>query len=125
MASTINQDTSINSQNSRWLTSLLAIGILLGIGFRFFEIDRKLYWHDEVYTSIRAAGFTRQQIDDELFQNRIVPAPELQKYQRIKPGSTAADTIRSLALEDPQHPPLYFLMARLWMQQFGSSVAAS
>ena len=128
MASTTPQDTSVNPkipQNPRLLISLLAIGILLGIGFRFFELDRKLYWHDEVYTSIRAAGFTRQEIDNELFQNRIVPAPELQKYQRIKPGSTAVDTIRSLALEDPQHPPLYFLMARWWMQQFGSSLTAS
>ncbi len=125
MASTTHQDTSVNTKNSRWLIGLLAIGILLGIGFRFFELDRKLYWHDEAYTSIRAAGFTRQQIDDELFQNRIIPAPELQKYQQIKPGSTEADTIRSLALEDPQHPPLYFLMARWWMQQFGSSLTAS
>ncbi|MEG4120174.1 glycosyltransferase family 39 protein [Microcoleus sp. N9_B4] len=125
MGSTTHQDTSVNTKNSRWLMSLLAIGILLGIGFRFFEIDRKLYWHDEAYTSIRAAGFTRQEIDDELFQNRIVPAPELQKYQRIKPGTTEADTIRSLALEDPQHPPLYFLLARWWMQQFGSSLTAS
>ena len=132
MASTIRQDKSVVSAangadrtNSPWLLSLLAIAILLGIGFRFFELDRKLYWHDEAYTSIRAAGFTRQEIDDELFQNRIVPAPELQKYQRIKPGSTAADTIHSLALEDPQHPPLYFLMARVWMQEFGSSLTAS
>ncbi len=125
MGSTTHQDTSVNTKNSRWLMSLLAIGILLGIGFRFFELDRKLYWHDEAYTSIRTAGFTRQEIDDKLFQNRIVAAPELQKYQRIKPGSTEADTIRSLALEDPQHPPLYFLMARWWMQQFGSSLTAS
>ncbi|AFZ05310.1 glycosyl transferase family 39 [Oscillatoria nigro-viridis PCC 7112] len=125
MGSKTHQDTSVNTKNSRWLMNLLAIGILLGIGFRFFEIDRKLYWHDEAYTSIRAAGFTRQEIDGELFQNRIVPAPELQKYQRIKPGSTEADTIRSLALEDPQHPPLYFLLARWWMQQFGSSLTAS
>jgi uncharacterized membrane protein len=125
MGSTTHQDTSVNTKNSRWLMSLLAIGILLGIGFRFFDLDRKLYWHDEAYTSIRAAGFTRQEIDDKLFQNRIVPAPELQKYQRIKPGSTEADTIRSLALEDPQHPPLYFLMARWWMLQFGSSLTAS
>ncbi len=124
MASTTHQDTS-HTKNSRWPIGLLAIGILLGIGFRFFEIDRKLYWHDEAYTSLRAAGFTRQEIDDELFQNRIVPAPELQKYQRIKPGSTAADTIHSLTLEDPQHPPLYFLAARLWMQEFGSSLTAS
>lgn len=119
------QDKSVDRPNSRWLLSLCAIAIVLGIGFRFFELDRKLYWHDEAYTSIRAAGFTRQQIDDELFQNRIVPAPQLQKYQQIKPGSTAADTIHSLALEDPQHPPLYFLMARFWMQQFGPSIAAS
>ena len=125
MGSTTHQDTSVNTKNSRWLMSLLAIGILLGIGFRFFDLDHKLYWHDEAYTSIRAAGFTRQEIDDKLFQNRIVAAPELQKYQRIKPGSTEADTIRSLALEDPQHPPLYFLMARWWMQQFGSSLTAS
>jgi uncharacterized membrane protein len=125
MPSTTHQDTSVNPKKLQWLINLLAIGILLGIGFRFFELDRKLYWHDEVYTSIRAAGFTRQEIDNELFQNRIVPAPELQKYQRIKPGSTAVDTIRSLALEDPQHPPLYFLMARVWMQEFGSSLTAS
>jgi uncharacterized membrane protein len=131
MESTTHLDESVVSaaleedRPNPWLLSLLAIAILLGIGFRFFEIDRKLYWHDEAYTSIRAAGFTRQEIDDELFQNRIVPAPELQKYQRIKPGSTAADTIHSLALEDPQHPPLYFLMARFWMQQFGISLTAS
>jgi uncharacterized membrane protein len=125
MTSTKDRDRSVNPTNSPWLLGLLAIVILLGIGFRCFDLDRKLYWHDEAYTSIRAAGFTRQQIDDELFDNRIVPAPELQKYQQIKPGSTAADTINSLALEDPQHPPLYFLMARFWMQQFGSSLTTS
>jgi uncharacterized membrane protein len=125
MAPTTHQDNSIERAKSRWLLSLLAVAILLGTGFRFFQIDRKLYWHDETYTSLRAAGFTRQEIDGELFQNRIVPAPELQKYQQIKPGSTAADTINSLALEDPQHPPLYFLIARFWMQQFGSSLTAS
>jgi uncharacterized membrane protein len=80
---------------------------------------------NEAYTSLRAAGFTRQQIDDELFQNMIVTAPELPKYQRIKPGSTAADTIHSLALEDPQHPPFYLLMARFWMEEFGSSLTAA
>lgn len=101
--------------------------VLLGLGvfFRFFNLDHKVYWHDEVYTSLRAAGFTSREISQELFQNRIVPAPELQKYQRLKQGSTPADTINSLAVEDPQHPPLYFLMARFWMQGFGSTLIAS
>lgn len=108
-----------------WFGFFIIVLLVLGVFFRFFNLEGKLYWHDEVYTTMRAAGFTRQEIDAELFQNRIFAAPELQKYQHLKPGSTPADTIRSLALEDPQHPPLFFLMARFWMQAFGSSLTAS
>jgi len=99
--------------------------VLLGLFFRFFRLDYKIYWHDETYTTMRAAGYTRDQIDQELFQNRVISAPSLQKFFQIKPGSTAADTIRSLATEDPQHPPLYFLLSRVWMQLFGSSYTAT
>lgn len=110
---------------SHWLNWVLILAIALGVCFRFINLDRKVFWHDEVYTVMRAAGFTRYDIDQELFQNKIVAAPDLQKFQNIKPGGTAMDTVRSLAMEDPQHPPLYFLMARGWMQMFGSSIAAS
>jgi uncharacterized membrane protein len=106
----------------RWLMVIL---LILGVGFRFGAIDHKVYWHDEVYTSMRAAGFTRQEIDAELFQNHFLAAPTLQKFQQIKPGSTYGDTLHSLITEDPQHPPLYFWLARFWMQQFGSSILAS
>lgn len=109
----------------QWLQWVLIAMIVLGVGFRLICLDRKVYWHDEVYTSIRAAGFTRQAIDQELFQNQAIAAPELQKFQQIKPNSTMADTVQSLIMEDPQHPPLYFAMARLWMQLFGSSLTAS
>jgi uncharacterized membrane protein len=117
--------TGYKMQRSRGLLFFIAILLVLGVFFRFANLDYKVYWHDEAYTSLRAAGFTRQEIDREIFTNRIIPAQELQKFQRIKPGSTAADTIHSLALEDPQHPPLYFLIARFWMQTFGSSLTAS
>jgi len=110
---------------STGLKRILIIVIILGIAFRFINLDRKIYWHDEVYTSMRAAGFTRSEIDEELFQNKIIPASTLQKFQKIKPGSTVTDTINSLKVEDPQHPPLYFLMARFWMQNFGGSLFAS
>ncbi|MBD0343957.1 MAG: glycosyltransferase family 39 protein [Coleofasciculus sp. Co-bin14] len=113
------------SRQTNWLQILIVVLLILGVFFRFANLDYKVYWHDEVYTSIRAAGYTRQEIDRELFQNRIIPAKELQKFQRLKPGSTTTDTISSLATEDPQHPPLYFLMARFWMQLFGSSLTAS
>lgn len=104
---------------------LVIVTIAVGVCFRFINLDYKVYWHDEVYTTMRAAGFTRLDIDNEIFQNQFLTVPDLQKFQQIKPSSTAADTIRSLAVEDPQHPPLYFLMARGWMHLFGSSMLAS
>jgi len=110
---------------ANFLTNFLIVAIALGIFFRFYALDHKLYWHDEVYTSIRATGFTGYEIDRHIFQSKLIPATDLQKYQQIKPHSSALDTIRSLQKEDPQHPPLYFLMARGWMQMFGSSIAAS
>ncbi|MBW4686576.1 MAG: glycosyltransferase family 39 protein [Komarekiella atlantica HA4396-MV6] len=108
-----------------WLRFFIVLLLVLGVFFRFFNLDHKIYWHDEVYTSFRAAGFTGQEIGEEIFQNQIISPQELQKYQRLKAGTTPVDTIKSLAVEDPQHPPLYFLMARFWMQAFGSSSTAS
>jgi uncharacterized membrane protein len=107
-----------------WLKLVLVGLIVLGVIFRFVNLNHKVYWHDEAYTSIRAAGYTRGEIDDALFQNKLFLAEELQQFQRIKPGSTPLDTIQSLITEDPQHPPLYFLMTRFWMQMFGGVLSA-
>jgi uncharacterized membrane protein len=112
-------------EQQKWLRSLLVILLILGIFFHFFNLDRKIVWHDETYTAMRAAGYTVEEVSLKIFQNRIVSVPDLQQYQTIKPNSTFQDTLTSLALEDPQHPPFYFLIARFWMQAFGSSLVAS
>lgn len=106
----------VDSASLRWVFIGL---IVVGIVFRFVNLNHKIYWHDEAYTSMRSAGYTRQAIDQELFQNRVVPAADLQRFQQIKPQSAIADTIYSLAIEDPQHPPLYFVMSRFWVQWVG------
>ncbi len=108
-----------------WVHWVLILAIALGIGFRFVNLDRKIAGHGEAYTSLRAAGYSDRELNAELFQNKFFAAPDLQKFQTIRPGSTAKDTIRSIATEDPQHPPLYFLMARVWMQGFGGSIFAA
>jgi uncharacterized membrane protein len=111
-----------NKLKVNWGLIILCLAIALGIGFRFLAIDRKLFWHDEVYTSMRAAGFTRAEIDRELFTSQqLISAPQLQKYQHLKITSSNIDTINSLITEDPQHPPLYFLMARYWSILFRNS----
>ena len=113
-----------NKNVSQLLIILLIIAITLGIGFRFFNLDKKVYWHDEVYTSLRASGFKMADLGQE-FIDQIIPAQKLQKYQDIKPESTFKDTLESLIIENPHHSPLYYLMARSWMQQFGASIKAS
>lgn len=107
------------------LRSLIVAVLVLGIMFRFTNLDRKVFSHDEVYTNLRVAGYIRKEVDRELFQNRLVSAPQLLKFQQPKPESTAIDTLRAHQIENPQHPPLYFLMARFWMEAFGSGIAAS
>ncbi|MGK7921786.1 MAG: glycosyltransferase family 39 protein, partial [Trichodesmium sp.] len=39
--------------------------------------------------------------------------------------STFQGTLESLTIENPHHPPLYYLIARLWMHKFGGSLTAS
>ncbi len=106
------------------LILLLIIAITLGIGFRFFHLEQKVYFHDEVYTSLRAAGFSMVDIDRELFQNQIIPAQKLLNYQQIKQKITFRGNLKYITIENPHHPPLYYFIARFWMQNFGGSLRA-
>lgn len=106
------------------LRLLISVLLVLGIFFRFANIDRKVYWIDEAFTSIRVSGYTEQEIVKNLSEAHIIGIKELQKYQRPNLEKSLIDTIKSLEVEDPHHPPLYYVMARFWAQVFGSSVAA-
>ncbi len=103
----------------------LLILLILGIFFRCVNLERKVYWHDEAYTSLRISGYTKTEFVQQVFNGQIVDVESLQKYQHPNSQKTALDTIKSLAVEDAQHPPLYFLMLRFWMQIFGDSVTAT
>ncbi|OUL26758.1 hypothetical protein BV375_20835 [Nostoc sp. 106C] len=108
-----------------WLKFLLIILIVLGVFFRFINIDKKIYWRDEALTSLQISGYTQTEILQEAFNGSIITVADLQKYQQIKPNSSVIDTVKSLAIETPEHPPLYYMMSRLWVQCFGSSIAAT
>jgi len=106
----------------KWKLFFIII-LILGIFFRFINLDQKIYWEDETYTSLRAAGYTLKQVTDHLYTGQILSIKDLQKYQRPSAGTNAVDVIRVLAVVDG-HPPLYFLLARIWSQWFGISAAA-
>ncbi|MCC3408625.1 MAG: glycosyltransferase family 39 protein [Microcoleus sp. PH2017_10_PVI_O_A] len=125
MESTKNRDR-LNSHNpplEKWLRFLIIAVLAIGILFRFVNLDRKFYWIDENYTSLRVSGYTEAEIIKQISYAKITSSSDLQKYQQINSQKTLSNTLNSLATEDPQHPPLYYILARFWAQWFGSSVA--
>ena len=99
--------------------------LVLGIFFRFVNLDRKVYWHDEAYTSLRVAGYTSKEVGEQVFNGQVINVKDLEKYQRINPEKSLADTIKSLEIDDAQHPPLYYILVRLWVQWFGNSISVT
>jgi uncharacterized membrane protein len=103
------------------LRFLIIILLVLNIFFRFANLDRKVYWFDEVFTSKWISGYTEKEVVQQVYDGRIIGVEDLQKYQRLSPEKGLSDTINALAAW-PENPPLYYLMARFWMQLFHDSV---
>lgn len=103
----------------------LIVLLVLGIFFRFVNLDRKVYWHDEAYTSLRISGYTAEEVNQNVFNGQVIGIEDLQKYQRPNPEKSLVDTINTLIIDDAQHPPLYYILVRLWVQWFGNSVAVT
>ncbi|MBR8832045.1 MAG: hypothetical protein N5P05_000671 [Chroococcopsis gigantea SAG 12.99] len=111
--------------SSFWFTLLIVAIIALGVFFRIANLEKKVFWHDEAYTVIRATGYEARFISEKIFANKLITAGQLNQYQKEKPGSNAYDTVKSLAIEDPQHPPFYFLGARYWSKIWGYSLMSA
>jgi uncharacterized membrane protein len=88
----------------------------LGLFFRFANLDRKFYSHDEAFSSLRTSGYTAAEVIDQIFDGHEIGINELRRYQRPNTEKGLIDTITSLATDEPHQPPLYFLLARFWMQ---------
>ena len=107
-----------------WLKTLIVVILITGIFFRFTNLDRKVYSFDESITSLRISGYTWTEMVQQDFQGKTISVEDLQrKYQQINPEKSWLDTVKGLATEEPQLPPLYFILARFWVQWFGPEVA--
>lgn len=107
-----------------WLRFLIIFLLAMGILFRFFNLDGKVYWHDETYTSLRISGYRTTEVKQQIFNNRVITGKSFAQFQGANQQKSLNDTIMNLAKEDPYHPPLYYTIARLWMEIFGNSVTA-
>ena len=109
----------------QWLRYLIIVLLIIGIFFRFGNLGGKVYWIDEAYTSLRISGYTESEFIEQVADGKIREIQYLQKYQRINSDKTVYDTVKGLALEEPQLAPLYFIATRFWVQLFGDSIAVT
>lgn len=104
---------------------LLVIVLAIGLFFRFANLDGLVYSYDESYTSLRILGHTRAELLQQDWNGSVMSVGEFrEKYQTAQNDRNLADTIHGLAVEEAQLTPLYFVVAKLWAEMFGSSIAA-
>ncbi|MGC1197477.1 MAG: glycosyltransferase family 39 protein [Geitlerinemataceae cyanobacterium] len=104
---------------------LVAIVLALGIYFRFVNLDLKVYWVDETFTSLRISGYTMADFARETLNGRILTQEDLYRFQHLSPEKTVVDTVKALATEAPEHPPFYYVLVRYWVKFWGDSVAVT
>ena len=102
------------------ITCLVAFAVYV----RADALDDPNYWYDEAITSLRVAGHTEQQVAAFAASHPSFPIGELKQFVQVDSQAGVSDTVRSLATEDAQHTPLYYVAARLWAHVFGSSIEA-
>jgi uncharacterized membrane protein len=96
--------------------------LVLGVAFRCYALDKPVFWHDEVYTTIFASGYQAEDWKAELFTGELLPAEKVLIFQQYSPEQGMLSTIWGLAQDEPQHPPLYYLLLRAWCGIWGTDV---
>ena len=93
------------------IASVLVV-ILLGVMFRFINLENKVLTTDETITHMWISGYSISQISNEI-NNREITAKDLNKYQFPIVGTSWLDTLKHL---EDQHPPLYYVSLRFWSE---------
>lgn len=107
----------------RWIRLLAIVVLGIGVFLRFNHLDTKFYWFDEVSTSVQISGYGDAGVKERVVTGRVISVADLQATQYPGVDTSVMGTIQGLAVKEPQLTPLYFILARWWVQVFGHSVA--
>ena len=91
--------------------------LLLGIVLRFTNIESKPYWGDEADSLSWISGTLG--FKAKAFAGNQMSVADVLSYQRPYANTTLSDTYHSIYYE---HAPLYYLLARVWMELFNSDL---
>ena len=105
----------------RWFWCVVALAVVFGICFRVEHIERRLFWQDESATALRISGHVDPEFRS-IFDGHTHPLSDIARFQEYDPHRGVAYTIRGLAVEEPHHPPLFYILDHYWAKEFGSSI---
>lgn len=98
---------------------LLAGIILLGTFLRFWQLDLKPLWLDEVLTAFFSLGLEY----DDLPLDQVFPLSSLPELFTLQPEASCRDIAQTLA-EQSTHPPLFFCLMYSWLRFTGTQPLA-
>ncbi|MBW4661343.1 MAG: glycosyltransferase family 39 protein [Drouetiella hepatica Uher 2000/2452] len=88
----------------------LLVILLLGLTLRFWHLDTKPLWLDEVLTAL----FTTGHSSANLPLNQFLPLSAIDSLFAYQPGLTCAQIAQTVATESV-HPPLFFCLMYQWL----------
>jgi hypothetical protein len=97
---------------------LLAAVLLLGLGLRLHDIEGDSLWLDELFSLLQSSGLPAAGPGPPPNTLRG-PLPNLFDVEMSYPLPSVWRELRT-----DNHPPLFFVLLRLWREAFGSSAAA-
>jgi len=106
----------------RFWIGVCGLLLMLGLGFRFYHLDHKVYWIDEANTTLRSLGYTTSEVEDTLLTGAPFTVADIRAFQQPSPDHGWAATWKALR-GSAEHTPLYFLLSRWWVERFGSTIA--
>lgn len=89
----------------------LALVALALAAARLAGLDGLLVWHDEVYTLVRAFGFSDDDVQRTLFAGRALTPAELLFLQGPDPARGWSAALGAF-VSHPEHAPLYYALVR-------------
>lgn len=88
----------------------LALALVLGTTLRFWNLDFKPLWLDEVITALFALGRSYNDVPVDV----VFPLNRLEQIFTFNPASSCGEIARTLAMQST-HPPLFFCLMQAWV----------
>ncbi|OKH36049.1 hypothetical protein NIES2119_18840 [[Phormidium ambiguum] IAM M-71] len=95
---------------------LIVLSLVLGLFFRFYALDKKVYSNDETFSTLLIFNHDLSEILKQSFDGPVIGIEDLQKYQQINTQKTLYESLKQMLSKPYVFPPAYPMLTRLWTE---------